>query len=118
MSKIYKYKHDSILPITSNNRSLIVYHAFNKIYNNYPFCSAITGTNEIVSFDSSEVNGFLINNAELLQSIAIFAIGNECTLLKEVAFRKKGSVFNIKRIKHSQFMYDTKYNRRYNGEWW
>ena len=120
MSEIYKYKHQSRLPVVnSNSMTIAVYWAFEKIYNkNFILGNTIKGTNESVCFGSCKVNGFLVNNAEILQSIAIFTIGSERCTRKDIAFRKKGSVFNIKHIKHSQFMYDTKYNKAYSNKWW
>jgi hypothetical protein len=117
MSEIYKYKHQLRLPIASSDSMTIgIYCAFNDLYKDTYFNNV--STNDYIIFDNSRINGFLINNAELLQSIAIFTIGNKKYTHEDIAFRKKGSVFNIKHIKHSKFMYDTKYNRKYNGEWW
>jgi hypothetical protein len=116
MSKIYNYSSLSKLPIPNNEgRTRKVYLAFRALYDKncyWGWCESTNNTYILLN----DLDGFLIDNIKTptssFEPIKIFATGNNesipCTH-DDIALRKKGCMYNIKRIKRSKFMYDTKY---------
>ena len=118
MSKIYNYSSLSKLPIPNNEgRTRKVYLAFRALYDKncyWDWCESTNNTYILLN----DLDGFLIDNIKAKAStssfepIKIFAIGNitrSMCIREDIALRKKGCMYNIKRIKRSKFMYDTKY---------
>ena len=116
MSKIYNRRNLSSLPVpNSNNRTRNIYHASLVFHNRNDYYWGIDTKKVYVNVNCGrEIDGVTVDNLDSIAAPIILFVTMTSELYfkpSNVIHRKKGYIYNIKKIMQSRFMYDTKYSR-------